>query len=118
MRKGDRDGPFYIRKNGQRQKLFYIRKSVVTPRGKHIYVIVPDREAVTAESLFAKADNAGDIDVVTFSRLCNFVFRKYGGICENYISRGAKTVMMYNTFRAVSDMLLSYKGVPDRKSVV
>lgn len=103
---------FIYGRTGSGKSSFIYEKASATPRGKHIYVIVPDREAVIAENLFAKADNAGDIDVVTFSRLCNFVFRKYGGICENYISRGAKTVMMYNTFRAVSDMLLSYKGVP------
>ncbi|MGN1094878.1 MAG: PD-(D/E)XK nuclease family protein [Eubacteriales bacterium] len=81
-------------------------------RGKHIFVLVPDREAVIAETRFAEAENAGEIDVVTFRRLCNFVFRKYGGICENYISRGAKKVMMYNTLTALSGMFSVLGGIP------
>ena len=79
--------------------------------GKHVFVLVPDRAAVLAETRFASAPNAGDIDVVTFRRLCNFVFRRYGGICETYISRGAKKVMMHNTVRALSPLLSSYKDV-------
>jgi ATP-dependent helicase/nuclease subunit B len=75
--------------------------------GKHIFVLVPDRGAVMAERMFSYAPNAGDIDVVTFSRLSNFVFRKYGGICENYISRGAKKVIMHNTLAALSGLFAS-----------
>jgi ATP-dependent helicase/nuclease subunit B len=60
-----------------------------------------------AERTFSYAPNAGDIDVVTFSRLSNFVFRKYGGICENYISRGAKKVIMHNTLAALSGFFAS-----------
>ena len=74
---------------------------------KHIFVLVPDRGAVMAERAFSYAPNAGDIDVVTFRRLANFVFRKYGGICENYISRGAKKVMMHNTLAALSPLFAS-----------
>ena len=70
--------------------------------GKHIFVLVPDRAAVLAEKMFAGAPNAGDIDVVTFRRLSNFVFRRYGGICENYISKGAKKVIMHNTLSSLS----------------
>jgi ATP-dependent helicase/nuclease subunit B len=62
-----------------------------------------------AERAFSLAPNAGDIDVVTFTRLSNFVFRRYGGICENYISRGAKKVIMHNTLAALSG-LFSSKG--------
>ena len=89
----------------------YIFENAAKTCGKHIFVLVPDRAAVLAETRFATSPNAGDIDVVTFRRLCNFVFRRYGGICENYISRGAKKVMMHNTVRALSDFLSSYKDV-------
>lgn len=94
-------------------KSTYIYENAAKSLGKHIFVLVPDRAAVLAETRFAAALNAGDIDVVTFRRLCNFVFRKYGGICENYISRGAKKVMMHNTVRALSGFLVSYKDVSE-----
>lgn len=92
-------------------KSTYIYENAANTENKHIFVLVPDRAAVLAETRFAAAKNAGDIDVVTFRRLCNFVFRKYGGICENYISRGAKKVMMHNTLRALSGFLNSYKNI-------
>ena len=92
-------------------KSSYIYEKAANTIGKHIFVLVPDRAAVLAETRFAAAPNAGDIDVITFRRLCNFVFRRYGGICENYISRGAKKVMMHNTVRALSGLLSSYKDI-------
>ena len=101
---------FIYGRTGSGKSSFLYQKAVETA-GKHIFVLVPDRAAVLSETRFAASPNAGDIDVVTFRRLCNFVFRKYGGICENYISRGAKKVMMYNTVRALSELLVSYKNI-------
>ena len=57
---------------------------------RHAIILVPEREAVTAERDCAELSGTADIDVVTFSRLCNFIFRKKGGLCENYIGKGAK----------------------------
>lgn len=101
---------FIYGRTGSGKSSFMYDIASKTVRGKHIFVLTPDREAVIAERRFAASPNAGDIDVVTFRRLCDFVFRKYGGVCENYISRGAKTVMMYNTFRALSGLLESHSG--------
>ena len=83
-------------------KSTYMFERACSASGKHIFVLVPDRAAVLAEKTFAYAKNAGDIDVVTFRRLSNFVFRKYGGICENYISKGAKKVIMHNTLASLA----------------
>ncbi len=88
-------------------KSAYMLARAAQNENKHIFVLVPDRGAVMAERAFSYAPNAGDIDVVTFRRLANFVFRKYGGICENYISRGAKKVMMHNTLAALSPLFAS-----------
>ena len=88
-------------------KTGFMLECAAATHGKHIFVLVPDRGAVMAERAFSYAPNAGDIDVVTFRRLSNFVFRKYGGICENYISRGAKKVIMHNTLAALSGLFTS-----------
>ena len=92
---------FIYGRTGSGKSTFMLECASAT-HGKHIFVLVPDRGAVMAERTFSYAPNAGDIDVVTFSRLSNFVFRRYGGICENYISRGAKKVIMHNTLAALS----------------
>ena len=36
-----------------------------------VFLLVPDREAVAAESRAAELENAQNIDVLTFGRLCN-----------------------------------------------
>ncbi|MBQ9511130.1 MAG: PD-(D/E)XK nuclease family protein [Clostridia bacterium] len=74
-------------------------------------VLVPDREAVMAERACAELTHTADIDVVTFSRLCNFIFRKKGGLCENYIGKGAKKIIMYNTLHALAPELKRYGAV-------
>ena len=97
---------FVYGRTGSGKSRFMLECASAT-HGKHIFVLVPDRGAVMAERTFSYAPNAGDIDVVTFSRLSNFVFRRYGGICENYISRGAKKVIMHNTLAALSGFFSS-----------
>ena len=97
---------FIYGRTGSGKSTFMLECAAAT-HGKHVFVLVPDRGAVMAERMFSYAPNAGDIDVVTFRRLCNFVFRKYGGICENYISRGAKKVIMHNTLAALSGLFAS-----------
>ena len=97
---------FIYGRTGSGKSRFMLECASAT-HGKHIFVLVPDRGAVMAERAFSYAPNAGDIDVVTFSRLSNFVFRKYGGICENYISRGAKKVIMHNTLASLSGLFAS-----------
>lgn len=72
---------------------------------KHTFILVPDREAVSAEHDCAGLPGTGNIDVVTFGRLCNFIFRKNGGICGNYIGAGAKKIIMYNVLRDLTPKL-------------
>ena len=45
-----------------------------------VFLLVPDREAVAAESRAAELANAQNIDVLTFGRLCNYIFRRWGGL--------------------------------------
>ena len=79
-------------------------------RTGHVFLLVPDREAVAAESRAADVGNAGNIDVVTFRRLCNYIFRRYGGLCADYIGAGAKKLMMRNVLEALSPTLSEYGG--------
>ncbi len=74
----------------------------------HVYLLVPDREAVMAESRAASLENAGNIDVLTFSRLCNTLFRRYGGLCSHYIGKGAKKLIMRNVMQTLAPMLHEY----------
>ena len=76
-----------------------------------VLLLVPDREAVAAESRTAELNNAQNIDVLTFGRLCNYIFRQYGGLCVDYIGAGAKKLMMRNVMKTLSPALKEYGDV-------
>ena len=77
-------------------------------RGGKVYLLVPDREAVAAESRSAELENAQNIDVLTFGRLCNYIFRRWGGLCVDYIGAGAKKLIMRNVMKMLSPTLKEY----------
>ncbi|MBR7161448.1 MAG: hypothetical protein IKD07_03445, partial [Clostridia bacterium] len=79
-------------------------------RGR-LFLLVPDREAVAAESRTAELNNAQNADVLTFGRLCNYIFRAYGGLCVDYIGAGAKKLMMRNVMKTLSPALKEYGNV-------
>ena len=65
--------------------------------GKKIYLIVPEQQAVVWESRAARTfppKAALQLEIVNFSRLCNLVGRTYGGLTDNYITRGGKAALM------------------------
>jgi ATP-dependent helicase/nuclease subunit B len=76
-------------------------------RGK-VFLLVPDREAVASESRAAELTNAQNIDVLTFGRLCNYIFRRWGGLCVDYIGAGAKKLIMRNVMKTLSPALKEY----------
>ena len=79
--------------------------------GRRVFILVPDRDAVAAESRASVLSGAGNIDVVTFRRLANYIFRSLGGICENYIGAGAKKVIMHGVLADLSPRLKDLGGV-------
>lgn len=75
---------------------------------RRVFLLVPDREAVAAESRAAELHHAENIDVVTFNRLCNYIFRRYGGLCADYIGKGAKKLIMRNVVKKMAPALKEY----------
>lgn len=100
-------GFVYGRSGSGKSDWIFSRMEEAAARG-HVYLLVPDREAVAAESRAAELSGAGNVDVITFGRLCNYVFRKYGGLCADYIGSGAKKLVMRNVLRALSPALKEY----------
>ena len=93
--------------SGKTEKIF----SEMERSEGRVYLLVPDREAVAAESRTAELPNAQNADVLTFGRLCNYVFRRYGGLCVDYIGAGAKKLMMRNVMKMLSPALKEYGNV-------
>jgi len=93
-------------------------KTINTEKGeskpKFPLLIVPESSLVKSERLIA--DFAGDIpteglEVLSFRRLANRVFREAGGLCYNYISEGGKKIILWRAIRSVNDALVQYKDL-------
>ncbi|MBR5187888.1 MAG: hypothetical protein IKW18_05405, partial [Clostridia bacterium] len=93
--------------SGKTEKIF----SEMARSSDRVFLLVPDREAVAAESRAAELNNAQNVDVLTFGRLCNYIFRRYGGLCVDYIGAGAKKLMMRNVMKTLSPALKEYADV-------
>ncbi len=88
-------------------------------RGRRVFLIVPEQMAVDAEARMT--DLIGDapslyLEILNFRRLTNRVFREYGGLSYNYISKSGKQLMMWQTLTELAPLLKSHTSV-ERGSV-
>ena len=81
-------------------------------QGKKAYFIVPEQETVAVERTIVSLlpySSQLNVDVLNFSRLCNKIFRTYGGLSYNTATKTVKSLLMWNTIRELSSMLEEYK---------
>lgn len=92
---------------------------------RHTLLIVPEQQAVNAETKMAdllekKAPDANcelNLEILNFKRLCNRVFREYGGLSYNYISKAGKSLLMWQALSELNDELSEYGGKIDKSRV-
>ncbi|HCH68332.1 MAG TPA: hypothetical protein DEV98_06795 [Clostridiales bacterium] len=80
-------------------------------RGKKAILLVPERFAVSSEQRVTAVGgerNRMNLEVLSFKRLCNRVFREYGGLCYNYAGKGGKTLILWQAFSEVQKDLSVY----------
>ncbi len=83
---------------------------------KRTYLLVPEQQVFTAESMLADLpDSAGlYFEVISFSRLCELVFGKYGGISYTSVTGGMRNLIMWKSIRELSPILSNYSHtLPD-----
>lgn len=80
---------------------------------KKVFFLVPEQETVAAErkivSLFPASAQL-NIEVLNFSRLCNRIFRTFGGISYSFATKPIKSLIMWDTIRELSPLLEEYKS--------
>ncbi len=86
--------------------------------GKNVILLVPEQEALISEDrLCSHLQNEGipqtRLEVLNFTRLCNTVFRKYGGISYNSVTRGTKALIMWDALFSVAPYLKYFKNELD-----
>lgn len=87
--------------------------------GKNVTLLVPEQEAIEAERRIAdRADSDGilceNLTVVSFRRLADLAFRKYGGIEYKNISDGGKMLILWRIVEELAPALHTYKNNRDR----
>ncbi len=76
-------------------------------------LIVPEQQTVLAEreALDRLPPSAQlDFEALNFTRLCNRVFRLYGGLSYHYITPAMKSLFMWRTLRELSPLLEEYSA--------
>ena len=87
-------------------KTEYIFKTVDHERPT--FILVPEQETVVTERLALEKLGAKaqlNVEVLNFTRLCNRVFRQYGGLSHKYISPSMRSLFMWKTLRELAPTL-------------
>ncbi len=82
--------------------------------GKKVLFLVPEQTAINAEeAVCSEAQRRGipqtELEVLNFKRLCNRVFREYGGIAYHSVSPGAKALILWQALFSSVPVLRRYK---------
>lgn len=82
-------------------------------KGQKTYLLVPEQQQFISECMLRDLPGASALyfEVISFSRLCEIVFSKYGGIADAKVGSGIKNLIMWKTLRELSGELSQYKGV-------
>ena len=82
-------------------------------RNEKTYLLVPEQQVYLSECMLAKlpASSALCFEVISFSRLCEIIFSRFGGVTERPAGRGARNLVMWQSLRELSPILMQYKGI-------
>ncbi len=96
--------------SGKSTKMYEYLKADIE-KGKKAIFIVPEQQLVVTERRIADVINERDslsVEVLSFRRLANRVFREYGGLCYNYLGKGADLLLMWKSLGATAPFLSLY----------
>ena len=81
--------------------------------GERTYLLVPEQQVYISECMLADLPPSSALcfEVVSFSRLAEMVFAKYGGLTDRTAGSGARSLIMWQTLRELSGALKQYKGI-------
>ncbi|MBE6547272.1 MAG: hypothetical protein E7667_00130 [Ruminococcaceae bacterium] len=81
---------------------------------KTTYLLVPDQQLFTAEHMLADMPAQAGLyfKVISFSRMCDMVFDRYGGRAYTPISSGMRSLIMWKSIKELSPVLLEYGSTP------
>ncbi len=98
----------------------HILKSRAQLGDKRLLLIVPEQFSFASERALLSdlpADLAQNIEVLSFTRLCDFVGRELGGLAVNTIDDSVKIIVMMRTLEGLKDSLKLYAAHTDSTSL-
>ena len=78
---------------------------------ENVYIVVPEQQVLETEEMIFSREVPENIEVTSFKRLSNNIFRKFGGLCYNYIGSGAKQVVMWRALMSCIPSLRIYSDI-------
>lgn len=103
---------FGRKKYGKTSYCIDILKTCVS-ENKKCYYIVPEQFTFSCEKKITdKIGNRANMyaEVLSFTRLCNRVFRSFGGVCGNFLDNVGKMLCMSRVINTLSDELCEYSS--------
>ncbi|MBR5322844.1 MAG: exodeoxyribonuclease V subunit gamma [Clostridia bacterium] len=88
-------------------------------QGKKALLIVPEQNVLLAERCITDMSNdvsTIDLEVLSYRRLANQVFRTFGGLSFNDLNEGARLLVMWRALREASAFLKVYNNFDDRNT--
>lgn len=82
--------------------------------GLSCVLLVPEQQVVLTERKVAsllRGEESLRVEVLSFRRLCNRVFREYGGLCDHYLSEGGQTLLLWQVLRELAPAMQTYGTV-------
>ncbi len=81
--------------------------------GKRAYLLVPEQQVYISECMLADLPESSALcfEVISFSRLCEIVFSRLGGLSDRHAGSGTRELLMWQTLRELSPALRRYKGI-------
>ncbi len=96
-------------------KTEYILKEIekCVELGEKAYLLVPEQQVYISECMLADLPQQSALcfEVISFSRLCEIVASRLGGISERMTGSGVRELLMWQTLREISPALKKYRGI-------
>ena len=100
------------RKKSGKTEYIYAAMQKHIENGKKCFLIVPEQQTLQTErELLKRFGNSVNLNVetVSFTRLCNRVFRETGGLSQKYIDDAGRLLVMAETLLKLQPSLREYK---------
>lgn len=81
---------------------------VLAEQYRRVFFLVPEQSSLGLERRIGSL-GLGNVQVSSFRRLCNEIFRAYGGVAGNYMSASRQTALIYRVLQEQRKNLVYYR---------